>query len=119
VTFRVRKANSPCPGNSLIATVTRLLEEIQANLLQQATDFRDANLHKAGSYDDLKEIVNEGWALIWHCGLAECENRIKEDTKATSRCFPLDLNEEWYPKGKTCTVCGKPAQGLAYFSRAY
>ncbi|MCK4598438.1 proline--tRNA ligase, partial [Candidatus Bipolaricaulota bacterium] len=103
----------------LVSTVTRLLDEIQANMLAQATAFRDANLHEAASYDDLKEIVKDGWALIPHCGTPECEDRIKAETKASSRCFPLDLNEEWYPKGVTCSVCGKPAQGLAYFARAY
>jgi len=103
----------------LVSTVTRLLDEIQANMLAQATAFRDANLHEAASYDDLKEIVKDGWALIPHCGTPECEDRIKAETKASSRCFPLDLNEEWYPKGVTCSVCGKPAQGRAYFARAY
>ncbi|GAG05970.1 unnamed protein product, partial [marine sediment metagenome] len=75
--------------------------------------------HEADSYEELKEIVNEGWALIWHCGTAECEANIQEETKATSRCFPLDLNEKWNPEGAICTICGKPAQGRAYFSRAY
>ena len=103
----------------LVSTVTRLLDEIQANMLAQATAFRDANLHEAASYDDLKEIVKDGWALIPHCGTPECEDRIKAETKASSRCFPLDLNEEWYPKGVTCSACGKPAQGRAYFARAY
>ena len=107
------------PQADLIPTVTRLLNDIQRSMLRQATEFRDAHMHPAKSYDELKEIVEDGWALIWHCGTAECEDRIKEETKATSRCFPLDLNEEWHPKGKTCTVCGKPAQGQAYFARAY
>ncbi len=114
-----REGKQSVSAADLVSTVIQLLDSIQNNLLVQATAFRDANLHEADSYEELKEIVNEGWALIWHCGTAECENRIKEDTKATSRCFPLDLNEEWHPKGKTCTVCGAPAQGLAYFSRAY
>ena len=103
----------------LVSTVRRLLDEIQANMLAQATAFRDANLHEAASYDDLKEIVKDGWALIPHCGTPECGDRIKAETKASSRCFPLDLNEEWYPKGVTCSACGKPAQGRAYFARAY
>ena len=95
------------------------LEEIQANMLQQATEFRDARLHEAATYDELKEIVGEGWALIWHCGTPECEDRIKEETKASSRCFPLCQNEEWSPAGQTCAVCGKPAFGRAFFARAY
>ncbi len=88
-------------------------------MLDSAKAFRDAHLHEAASYDDLKKIVEDGWALIYHCGTRECEDKIKEETKATSRCFPLDLNPEWEPKGKTCAVCGKPAFGRAYFARAY
>ena len=95
------------------------MAEIQGNLLAQAREFRDSHLHEAKDYEELKGIVQEGWALIPHCGTAECETRIKEETKATSRCFPLELNEEWNPKGLRCAVCGKPAQGYAYFARAY
>lgn len=79
----------------------------------------DAHLHEVSPYDELKEIVQDGWALIWHCGTRECEDRIKEETKASSRCFPLVENSEWSPKGATCAVCGKPAFGRAWFGRAY
>jgi prolyl-tRNA synthetase len=114
-----KAAKETVPTAGITKTVKRLLDEIQANLLEQATAFRDANLHEASSYDELKEIVKDGWALIPHCATADCEARIKEETKASSRCFPLDLNEEWHPKGMKCAVCGKPAQGRAYFARAY
>ncbi len=103
----------------LIPTISRLLNDIQRNMLKQATEFRDAHLREARSYDELKEIVQGGWALTWHCGTAECEDRIKEETKASSRCFPLHLNPTWYPSGTSCTICGKPALGQAYFARAY
>ena len=112
-------AKQSVPGEGLPERVGRLLEEIQENLFRQATAFRDENLHEASSYDELKEIVQHGWALLPHCGTAECEDRIKEETKATSRCFPLELNEEWNPTGMRCAVCDKPAQGRAYFARAY
>lgn len=92
-----------------------LISQIQANLLQQATEFRDANLHETDSYDEFKNIVEDGWALIRHCGRAACEATIKEDTRASSRCFPLDQEPE---KGK-CVVCGEDASEKAYFSRAY
>jgi len=100
-------------------TISDLLVEIQDHMLVQATEFRDAHLHRANTYDELKEIVSDGWALIPHCGSAECEAKIKEETKASSRCFPLEENAEWNADGATCPVCGKPAVGLAYFSRAY
>jgi len=88
-------------------------------MLRQATEFRDERLHEAATYDELKEQVADGWSLIWHCGTPECEDRIKEETKASSRCFPLDVNSEWHPQGATCAVCGKPAFGRAWFARAY
>ena len=71
------------------------------------------------TYDELKQIVEDGWALLWHCGTKDCEDRIKEDTRASSRCFPIDINEAEKADGHTCSVCGKPALGKAYFSRAY
>jgi prolyl-tRNA synthetase len=114
-----KEAKQSAPRDNLVATVNTLLNDIQRSLLQQATAFLNANLHPAASLDQLKEIVEDGWALLWHCGTAECEDRIKEESKASSRGFPLTLNPEMFPKGEKCTVCGKPAQGKAYFSRAY
>jgi len=107
------------PADALADRIPELLGAIQQAMLDSATAFRDARLHEAATYDELKEIVGEGWALIWHCGTPECEDRIKEETKASSRCFPLSENSEWHPQGATCAVCGAPAFGRAYFSRAY
>lgn len=107
------------PQEGIIGTVTRLLNDIQHNLFQQAKTFRDANLHEVKDYDEMKKIVDDSWALLWHCGTTECEDRIKEETKTSSRCFPLDLNKGEKPKDARCAVCGKPAQGKAYFARAY
>jgi len=114
-----KEGKASLPVDGLAARIEELLDQIQAGMLVTATEFRDANLHEADSYEELKEIVKDGWALIWHCGRAECEAKIKEETKATSRCFPLELNETWNPAGAKCTVCGKPALGRAYFARAY
>jgi prolyl-tRNA synthetase len=105
--------------DGIVQTISKLLVDIQAHMLVQATEFRDGHLHRANTYDELKEIVSDGWALIPHCGTAECEAKIKEETKASSRCFPLEENEDFDADGVTCPVCGKPAVGLAYFARAY
>jgi len=107
------------PVGELATRIPALLDEIQAGMLQAATNFRDAHLHEASTYDELKEQVDGGWSLISHCGTPECEDRIKEETKATSRCFPLEANDTWRPEGEKCVVCGKAAFGRAYFSRAY
>ena len=59
--------------------------------------------------------MQDGWALAYWCGSTECEARVKEDTKATTRCIPLDQPEG---QGK-CIVCGQPAKNKVYFARAY
>ncbi len=100
----------------LVGRVIELMDEIQANMLRQATEFRDAHLHEVNSYDELKEVVRDGWALAWFCGRPECEDQIKADTGgATSRNFPLD-QEGGEAK---CVACGRPAKEKAYFAKAY
>ncbi len=109
----------PIAVDEVTTRIRDLLDDVQTAMLETAKVFRDQHLHEASTYDELKEQVADGWSLIWHCATPECENKIKEETKATCRCFPLDLNPEWNPKGKTCAVCGKSAFGKAYFARAY
>ena len=103
------------PQENLAATVKDMLETIQAALLEKATAFRDSNIHEPKDYDDLKNIVQNGWAYAWWCGDPACEARVKEDTKATTRCIPYDQEEG---SGK-CIVCGKDAKHKVYFARAY
>jgi prolyl-tRNA synthetase len=100
---------------NLAAQVADLLEEIQAALLAKATAFRDANIHEPRDYEHLKEIVQGGWAYSWWCGSKECEARVKDDTKATTRCIPLDQPAGTGP----CVVCGGESQERVYFARAY
>jgi prolyl-tRNA synthetase len=100
---------------NLAAQVADLLDEIQAALLAKATAFRDANIHEPRDYEHLKEIVQGGWAYSWWCGSKECEARVKEDTKATTRCIPLDQPAETGP----CVVCGGNSEEKVYFARAY
>ena len=103
----------------LVGTVRDLLDDIQASLLRQATEFRDSHLHEVTSnYQDFIEVVRGGeWALAWFCESAACEERVKEDAQAVSRNFPL---EQPHPgeQGK-CIVCGQPAREMAYFAKAY
>src|SRR5512143_462175 len=103
------------PQAGLPAAVSAMLSTIQTSLLQKATAFRDANIHEPKDYDELKSIVEDGWAYAWWCGSRECEAKVKEDTKATTRCIPLEQ-----PGGSsTCVVCGRPADKKVYFARAY
>ena len=100
----------------LASTVSGLLSEIHESMLRHATEFRDANIHDPKTYEELKEVVADGWAFSWWCGDPACEAKIKEDTKATARCIPL----EGQPDGKgQCIVCGKEADKKVYFGRAY
>ena len=114
-----RDGKETLPAEGLPRAVPGLLDSVQAALLSQATAFRDAHLHEAATYDELKEIVADGWALIPHCDTPACEERIKDETKASSRCFPIELNRDWKSGSVRCPVCGEPAVGLAYFGRAY
>ncbi|HSM71751.1 MAG TPA: His/Gly/Thr/Pro-type tRNA ligase C-terminal domain-containing protein, partial [Anaerolineales bacterium] len=110
-----RDGKSFVPQAGLVETVNGLLVEIQDSLLKRATDFRDANIHEPRDYDDLKKIVADGWAFAYWCESKECEARVKEDTKATTRVIPFDQNYE----ESICVVCGRPAKRKVYFARAY
>ena len=111
-----REGKSFVPMAGLPDAVDEMLTTIQADMLAAATAFRDANIHEARDYEELKEIVDDGWARAYWCGNPACEAKIKEDTRATSRNIPLD--QEGAGPGK-CVVCGEPAAEWAYWSRAY
>jgi prolyl-tRNA synthetase len=103
------------PWEGLENAVADLLVTIQQAMLEKARAFRDANTHQPETYDDLKTVVEDGFALAWWCGSAECEEQIKADTKATNRCIPMDQ-----PGGTgKCVCCGKEAHEKAIFGKAY
>jgi prolyl-tRNA synthetase len=66
---------------NLAPQVQAMLDTIQASMLQRATDFRDANIHNANTYDELKEIIQNGWAESWWCGSADARLRLKRKRK--------------------------------------
>ena len=109
------------PGKSFLSQdnladqVRDLLETIQNGILAKAEKFRDDNIHEAKTYDDLKGIVENGWAEAWWCGDPACEAKIKADTKATTRC----MNFEHQHGHGQCVCCGKDAEKKIYFSKAY
>ena len=72
------------------AAVTAALEEIQKALHDRALEFRKANTVETSEYEEFKKAVEKGFALSWWCGGGDCEAKIKEETKATMRCIPLD-----------------------------
>lgn len=110
-----REGKSFVSQDGLATTVNSLLAEIQASLLQRATEYRDTNIHEPKDYEDLKRIVQDGWAFAYWCESTECETKVKEDTKATTRNIPVNQPEQ---EG-TCIVCGRPSKRKVYFARAY
>jgi len=101
--------------DGIAQTVADLLVEVQQALLDRATKFRDDNTHDVDNYDDFKTAVSTGFARVWWAGDNADETRVKEETKATIRCFPIDQ-----PGGTgTCFLTGKPADKIAIFGRAY
>ena len=103
------------PQTNLPEQVTQALKTIQAALFERALAFRKANTYDPKDYGELSEVVQNGWAFSWWCGDAGCEAKVKEETKATMRCIPLEQ-----PGGEgLCIVCGRPAKQKVYFARAY
>jgi prolyl-tRNA synthetase len=95
--------------------VTRILQDIQQALHDRALAFRQSKTADPANYADFKSAVENGFALSFWCGDAECERRIKEETKATTRCIPLEQE----PADGTCIYCGAPSRERAYFAKAY
>jgi prolyl-tRNA synthetase len=111
-----REGKSFVSQTGLAGTVNGLLSEIHDSLLKRATEFRDANIHDPKDYEELKQVVANGWAFSYWCGSKECETKVKDDTKASTRCIPLEGQPE--TKGK-CIVCGNEAEKKIIFGRAY
>jgi prolyl-tRNA synthetase len=102
--------------DSLAERVPQLLEEIQQNLYQKALEFRHSNTRHVGGMEELAQAIEERqFADAFWCGMRECEERIKEATKATNRCMPLDQPGDSGP----CVVCGMESKVHAIFARAY
>ena len=110
-----REGKSGVPLSGLGEEVQEMLATIQADLYRRALDSLQANTYDPKDYAEFREAVSQGFAYSWWCGDADCEARIKEDTKATTRCVPLDQE----PGTGKCIGCGKEAVERAIFGRAY
>ena len=97
--------------------IENLLDEIQENIFNKALVYRDSMVTKVDSYDEFKEVLlNKGGFVSAHWdGTSETEQKIKEETKATIRCLPLEYEEE---KGK-CIYSGEPSQRRVLFALSY
>jgi prolyl-tRNA synthetase len=94
-----------------------LLDEIQEEIYQKAFDFRKENTTKVNSWEEFKQVLEQkpGFLSAHWDGTAETEEKIKELTKATIRCIPLDQVSE---QG-VCVYSGKPSSGRVLFAKAY
>ncbi len=97
-------------------TVKNLLDDIQANIFKKALDFRHKMTFKVDTYDEFKEQIEKGGFILAHWdGSPETEERIKEETKATIRCIPLDAE----PEDGVDMLTGKPSKCRVVFARNY
>ena len=103
--------------NEVVTTVVELMDEIQSNLYNKAVGYRSKNTTEVNSYDEFKEVLNSkgGFILAHWDGTSGTEEKIKNETKATIRCIPLDAKEEL----GSCMVTGKPSTKKVLFAKAY
>jgi prolyl-tRNA synthetase len=104
------------PLQGIAAHINQLLDDIQANIFKKAKDFRDSHIVKVDTYDEFKEQIEKGGFILAHWdGTTETEEKIKEETKATIRCIPLEGDKT----PGVCMVTGKPSAQRVIFARAY
>ena len=98
--------------------VPELLETIQKDMFERAKAHRDAHITDAHNYDEFCDAVENkpGFIRGMWCGDRACEDKIKEETAATSRCMPFNDQEHI---SDVCVCCGKPAKKLVYWGKAY
>lgn len=114
---RDTREKSTVAQEGLETYIADLLEEIQASIYKKAADFRTEHITPANSYDEFKELLDTKAGFIsahWD-GTPETEQKIKEETKATIRCIPLDNQLE----DGICIYSGKPSVQRVLFARAY
>ncbi len=106
-----------CSLDEIESTVETLLETIQKDMLERARNHRDSHTYVATTYDEFKDIVanKPGFVKAMWCMDEVCENKIKEDTTATSRCMPFEQEQI----SDKCVCCGRPAKKMVYWGKAY
>ena len=117
VARRDTKEKNSMPLEGLTDNIANLLEEIQLNIYNRALVFRNENIRPANTWDEFVKLLDEKGGFIsahWD-GTAETEEKIKEQTKATIRCIPLNNKQE----SGACILTGKPSTQRVLFARAY
>ena len=103
--------------DELESKVSELLDTMQKEMLERAREHRDAHTSVAINYDEFKDAIatKPGFVKAMWCGNQECEDKIKEETTATSRCMPFNQEQ----LSDVCVCCGKPAKAMVYWGKAY
>ena len=106
-----------CALDEVEAKVGELLETIQKDMLERARAHREAHTYIAKNMEEMGAILTNtpGFVKAMWCGCQECEDKIKEETGATSRCMPFEQEN----LSDTCICCKKPAKKMVYWGRAY
>lgn len=117
VARRDTKEKNSVPMEGLAEHISDLLDEIQENLLAKAKSYRSEYTTEVSNFDEFKDAIeNKGGFILAHWdGTVETELKIKEETKATLRCIPLDAPEE----DGVCVYSGKPSKKRVLFAKAY
>lgn len=104
-------------GEGIVTYINDLLEQIQADLFNKALEYRDTHITEVNSFEEFKEILDGkgGFVSAHWDGTAATEEKIKDLTKATIRCIPLDSKEE----AGTCVFTGNPSSKRVLFAKAY
>lgn len=97
--------------------VKEILETMQKDMLERARKHVEAHTYEAEEYDEFCNIINNkpGFVKAMWCGDTSCEEKIKEDTTATSRCMPFEQET----LSDRCVCCGRPAKKMVYWGKAY
>ncbi len=103
--------------NEIVAKITELLQTIQTDMFERAKERRDSSISTAVNYEEFQDAVKnrQGFIKAMWCGNQACEDKIKEDTTATSRCMPFEQEQ----LSEVCVCCGKPAKHMVYWGKAY
>ena len=103
--------------DELEVKVAETLEAMQKEMLERARAHRENHTYTAVNYDEFKETVasKPGFVKAMWCGDRACEDKIKEETTATSRCMPFEQEH----LSDVCVCCGKPAKAMVYWGKAY
>ncbi len=116
VARRDTKEKSVMQLTDLGMKIEHLLENIQQNIYDRALSFRESKMIRVDSWSEFKDKIEEGGFLLAHWdGTPETEEKIKQETKATIRCIPLDAKEEV----GACVYSGRPSSQRVIFARAY